>query len=242
MSHWVRSFLVHRGPRGGSRAVARARGLKTMVGAWIGRGPGPQRAGDRALVALAARGMVDIATVGNEVLLRGDLTEPELLACIRRVRAALPPQVLVGCVDAYGEFLDRPALVEAPATSCCPTAIRSGRASDIAHASAVLGAHAWRWCAGLRAASRSSSPRPVGPARGSRYRLPYPRPCTRCATSSRPRSGARRERVELFYFSSFDEPWKRQQEGEVGAHWGLWDEVERPSTVFEREGTRKESP
>jgi GPH family glycoside/pentoside/hexuronide:cation symporter len=38
---------------------------------------------------------------------------------------------------------------------------------------------------------------------------------------------ARREGVELFYFSSFDEPWKLSQEGEVGAQWGLWDKDER---------------
>ena len=34
---------------------------------------------------------------------------------------------------------------------------------------------------------------------------------------------ARGEGVKLFYFSSFDEPWKLQQEGEVGTQWGLWD-------------------
>ena len=39
---------------------------------------------------------------------------------------------------------------------------------------------------------------------------------------------ARREGVKLFYFSSFDEPWKLQQEGEVGTQWGLWDKDERP--------------
>ena len=39
---------------------------------------------------------------------------------------------------------------------------------------------------------------------------------------------ARREGVKLFHFSSFDEPWKLQQEGEVGTQWGLWDKDERP--------------
>jgi len=27
----------------------------------------------------------------------------------------------------------------------------------------------------------------------------------------------------VFYFSSFDEVWKVEDEGGVGAHWGLWD-------------------
>ena len=38
---------------------------------------------------------------------------------------------------------------------------------------------------------------------------------------------ARSEGVKLFYFSSFDEPWKLAQEGEVGTQWGLWDKDER---------------
>ncbi len=33
--------------------------------------------------------------------------------------------------------------------------------------------------------------------------------------------------VELFYFSSFDETWKVQQEGVVGTRWGLWDKNEK---------------
>ena len=38
---------------------------------------------------------------------------------------------------------------------------------------------------------------------------------------------ARGEGVRLFYFSSFDEPWKLAQEGVVGTQWGLWDKGER---------------
>ena len=45
---------------------------------------------------------------------------------------------------------------------------------------------------------------------------------------------ARREGIKLFYFSSFDEPWKLQQEGEVGTSWGLWDKDERRKYVTDR--------
>ena len=41
------------------------------------------------------------------------------------------------------------------------------------------------------------------------------------------RQWARREGVKMFYFASFDEPWKRRQEGDVGPEWGLWDKDER---------------
>jgi len=29
--------------------------------------------------------------------------------------------------------------------------------------------------------------------------------------------------IDMFYFSSFDEMWKIDSEGDVGAYWGLWD-------------------
>jgi exo-beta-1,3-glucanase (GH17 family) len=31
------------------------------------------------------------------------------------------------------------------------------------------------------------------------------------------------EDIDIFYFSSFDESWKVDDEGDVGASWGLWD-------------------
>lgn len=35
------------------------------------------------------------------------------------------------------------------------------------------------------------------------------------------------EQIDCFYFSSFDESWKVGPEGEVGAHWGIWDKHEK---------------
>ncbi len=37
---------------------------------------------------------------------------------------------------------------------------------------------------------------------------------------------ANEENIEVFYFSSFDESWKVDTEGDVGAFWGLWDKNE----------------
>jgi exo-beta-1,3-glucanase (GH17 family) len=35
------------------------------------------------------------------------------------------------------------------------------------------------------------------------------------------------EGIEVFYFASFDEPWKEvNAEGTVGAYWGIWDKNE----------------
>jgi exo-beta-1,3-glucanase (GH17 family) len=31
--------------------------------------------------------------------------------------------------------------------------------------------------------------------------------------------------IDMFYFSSFDESWKVEAEGDVGAYWGLWKKM-----------------
>ena len=37
---------------------------------------------------------------------------------------------------------------------------------------------------------------------------------------------SKNENIDVFYFSSFDESWKIDSEGDVGAYWGLWDKNE----------------
>ena len=64
------------------------------------------------LIKLAKAGYVDIAVVGNEVLLRGELTEKEVLAYIRKVKEVLP-NIPVGYVDAYYQFSEHPQIVDA---------------------------------------------------------------------------------------------------------------------------------
>jgi len=42
---------------------------------------------------------------------------------------------------------------------------------------------------------------------------------------------AEEDEVEVFWFSSFDETWKVDAEGDVGAYWGLWDKDGNPKYV-----------
>lgn len=42
---------------------------------------------------------------------------------------------------------------------------------------------------------------------------------------------AEEDGLEVFYFSSFDEAWKIDAEGDVGAYWGLWDKDGKPKYV-----------
>ena len=205
-TRWVRSFACTEGHEVIPR-LARAKGLKTMVGAWISHDRERNEREIEALIQLAKDGQVDIAVVGNEVLLRGELPEPELLAYVARVKAAVPDDVPVGCVDAYFQFLERPAL-----TAACdvllPNCYPFWEGADIDRGRAVPAPHARAGEGRRRRQARHRHRDRLARQGPGRWPGPCPRPTTRCATSSTSSSGAGGEGIKLFYFSSFDEPWK----------------------------------
>ena len=224
-TRWVRSFSCTEGheliPR-----LAREKGLKTMVGAWISADRTRNEREIEALIALAREGLVGVAVVGNEVLLRGELTEQELLAYVARVKAALPEDVPVGCVDAYFHFLERPALTAACDVllpNCYP--FWEGASIDVA-------AQYLRRMHGLVKAAGGDKPVLITetgwPASGQSVAGAVPSADNAMRYFVDVQQWGRREGVKLFYFSSFDEPWKLGSEGVVGTQWGLWDKDERP--------------
>jgi glycoside/pentoside/hexuronide:cation symporter, GPH family len=159
------------------------------------------------------------------VLLRGEMPEAELLACIRRVKSALPAHVPVGCVDAYAAFLDRPALVQA-CDLLLPNCYPFWEGTPIDQAPAHLQQmHAL--------VQQAAGGRPVivaetgWPSAGQAVGAALPSPVNAMRYFIETQDWARRDRIELFHFSSFDEPWKQGQEGDVGPQWGLWDKDER---------------
>ena len=223
-TRWVRSFAC----TGGHELIpvhAQAKGLKTMVGAWISHDRERNEREIEALVALARQGQVNIAVVGNEVLLRDELPAAELLAYVQRVRAALPEGIPVGCVDAYYKFLESPALV-----SVCdvllPNCYPFWEGIDIKAAGQYLG----RMVALVQAAGGD---KPVivaetgWPGSGDPVALAQPSAQNAMRYFVEVQQWARTQGVKLFYFSSFDEPWKSRHEGVLGAQWGLWNKEEQ---------------
>jgi GPH family glycoside/pentoside/hexuronide:cation symporter len=196
-----------------------------MVGAWISHDRERNEREIQALITLAQEGMVDTAVVGNEVLLRGELPEQELLACIQRVKVAVPEDVRVGCVDAYYQFLERPALVAA-CDVLMPNCYPFWEGADIDLATQYL-----RRMVGLVKAAAGEKPVIVAetgwPGKGQSVGRAVPSADNAMKYFIDVQRWARGEGVKLFYFSSFDEPWKLAQEGEVGTQWGLWDKDER---------------
>ena len=224
-TRWVRTFAC----TGGHELIpaeAHAKGLKTMVGAWIGHDRERNEREIRTLGDLAKQGLVNVAVVGNEVLLRDELPESELLAYVRRVREAIgDDDVRVGCVDAYYQFLERPALVAA-CDVVLPNCYPFWEGADVAVAPLYL-----RRMHALVQAAAGEKPVIVAetgwPGQGQTVGEAVPSAEHAMRYFVEVQDWARREGIKLFWFSSFDEPWKVGQEGEVGAQWGLWGKDER---------------
>ena len=191
-----------------------------MVGIWLDDDREHNEEELANAIEIGKAGHADILAVGNEVLLRGDLSEEELIDHINRVKQAVPG-VEVGYVDAYFKFVDHPRVTEAcdvvlancyPFWEGCPAEHSLlymkemyRRAAHAANGKKVI-------------ISETGWPN-LGTAEGGA--VPSLENAIKYFINTY--QWAEEEGIEIFYFSSFDETWKVDAEGDVGAYWGLWD-------------------
>lgn len=216
---WVRTFSCIEGneliPR-----IAKEYGLKTLVGAWLGTDRSLIEEEINGLTELAGQGYVDIAAVGNEVLYRNDLSEPELLEYLYRVKEALPG-IPVGYVDAYYEFRDHPRIAEASdviLANCYPY-------WEGCHIDYSLLYMKQMYQQALQAANGKKViiTETGWPSQGGSLRDAHASMENAIRYFINAQQWSQADQIEMFYFSSFDESWKVGAEGDVGAYWGLWD-------------------
>jgi glycoside/pentoside/hexuronide:cation symporter, GPH family len=219
---WVRSFSCTEGNEFIPK-VAHEKGLKTMAGAWIDSNKANNEKEIEALISLAQKGYVDVAVVGNEVLLRNELSEQEVLNYIQRVKKALP-NIPVGYVDAYYQFKERPALVDAcdlVLANCYPF----WEGCNIDQASGYL--KQMYSVAKEAAKGKKVMITETGwPDQGTNNYGAQPSEDNAIRYFVNTQNWAKQENIDMFYFSSFDESWKVRHEGDVGQRWGLWDKNE----------------
>ena len=204
--------------------LAREYGFKTLVGAWLGEKKDKNEEEMTRLVELARAGFVDVAAVGNEVLYREDLDEDELIACIDRVRNALP-DVPVGYVDAYYEFSDRPLLAEACdviLANCYP--YWEGCHMDY---SLLYMKQMYYQVKQAQPDKKIIITETGWPSEGEALGAAEPSYNNALKYFINAQTWARKEGIDMFYFAAFDEAWKVGTEGSVGAFWGLWDKDEK---------------
>lgn len=216
---WVRSFSCIEGNELVPK-VAREFGLKTLVGAWLGKDEDLNEQEIAGLIQLAREGYVDIAAVGNEVLYRKDLSEEALLDYIRRVKNAIP-EVPTGYVDAYYEFTACPGITEACdviLANCYP--FWEGCHIDY---SLVYMKQMYQQAVQAANGKKVIITETGWPSQGKSLDGAEPSAVNAMKYFINTQQWSREEDIAIFYFASFDESWKVGAEGDVGAYWGLWD-------------------
>ena len=223
-TQWVRTFSCTDGHEQTPR-IAHELGLKTLVGAWLGTDAQINEREIAGVIAVARAGHADIVAVGNEVLLREDMSEDELLACIERVKQALPG-VQVGYVDAYYLFEKHPRITAAcdvVLTNCYPFWEGCPREGALAYMQSMV-----RRTRAAAPDKRIVISETGWPDRGSTFHGAKPSADGAMRYFIDTFDWAERAGIEVFWFAAFDEAWKVGAEGDVGAYWGLWDKDAQP--------------
>jgi exo-beta-1,3-glucanase (GH17 family) len=222
ISNCVRTYSVDNGLDKVPELASRV-GLKVILGIWIGR----DRLKNALLIDTAiaqAKDFPDAVTaimVGNEVLLRGELTAAELRELIRSVKARV--NVPVSYADAWEFWLryqeiqdvvdfvtihilpyweDVPVPAEQAATHV--GAIRKRVALAFPGKEILIGETGW-------------------PSRGRMRDGALPSRINQARFISEVLASARTEGFRVNLFEAYSERWKRQWEGTVGGYWGLID-------------------
>ena len=225
--NWVRTFSCTEGHEL-IPGIAAENGLKSMVGVWLDGNREHNELEISNAIELARDGHADILAVGNEVLLRGDLSENELLDYIARVKEAAP-DTPVGYVDAYFEFVDHPRVTAAcdvllancyPFWEGCP-----------AEHSLLYTKEMYRQVLRVADGRKVIVSETGWPNVGTTMKGAVPSFENAVKYFVDTYRWAEQDGLEIFYFSAFDETWKTDKEGDVGAFWGLWDKDGNPKYI-----------
>jgi exo-beta-1,3-glucanase (GH17 family) len=220
---WIRTFSCTEGNEQ-IPVIAKEYGLKTLVGAWLGDDSEVNEAEIQGLIQLSKSGYVDVAAVGNEVMYRGDLEEEALIDFIHRVKKAIP-RTPVGYVDAYYEFSDRPKITEACdviLANCYP--YWEGCSLEY---SLVYMKQMYQQALTAGQGKKVIITETGWPSQGASLEGAHPSFDNALKYFINAQTWSKQDGIEMFYFSAFDESWKVDAEGDVGAFWGLWDKDEK---------------
>jgi exo-beta-1,3-glucanase (GH17 family) len=203
--------------------AARGRGLKVLLGLWLSNKPEKNREQIATGIALAKAypDVIAAVIVGNEVLLRGEMSVTDLIAAIREVKSQVPEPVTYADVWEYWlRYPDVQSAVDFVTIHILPYwedfpipaalaaahvgAIRKRVAEAIPGKEIMIGEFGWPRAGRMREGAR---PSPSNQARAILETL----------------AQAQRENFRLNVIEAFDQPWKRALEGAAGGYWGILD-------------------
>jgi exo-beta-1,3-glucanase (GH17 family) len=222
----VRTYSIENGLDQVPGIAAKA-GLKVIQGIWLGS----NRLKNLAQIAVAVRltkefpDIITSVVVGNEVLLRGEMTTADLAATIRSVKAQVAVPVTYADVWEYWlrnrevydavDFVTIHILpywedfpIRAKFASAHVDSIRRRMAVAFPGKEILIGETGW-------------------PSEGRMRQGALPSRTNQARVVSEILDLAKRENFRVNLIEAYDQPWKRQLEGTVGGYWGLFDSVQR---------------
>jgi glucan 1,3-beta-glucosidase len=208
-------------------ALASKVGLKVIQGIWLGSNRLKNLAQISTVVRLTKEysGVITAVVVGNEVLLRGEMTTSDLAATIRSVKSQVTVPITYADVWEYWlrnreiyeavDFVtihilpyweDFPVRAKFAATHV--DAIRKRMAVAFPGKEILIGETGW-------------------PSEGRMREGALPSRTNQARVVSEILGLAKEENFRVNLIEAYDQPWKRQLEGTVGGYWGLIDSVQR---------------
>jgi exo-beta-1,3-glucanase (GH17 family) len=226
ISKCVRTYSLENGLDKVPELAAKV-GLKVILGVWIGRDPVKNAALIDDAVSLAKQhpGVITSVMIGSEVLLRGEMTAAALRQTIRAAKPRFDVPVSYAEVEEFWlrnrEIADdvdfvtvhvlpywEDAPVRAEDAAAHVDDIRKEMARAFPGKEILIGEAGW-------------------PSQGRMRDHALPSRINQARFFSALLTLARQEGFRVNLFEAYDEPWKRQWEGTVGAHWGLLDGISR---------------
>ncbi len=222
ISQCVRTYSVDNGLDKVPELASKV-GLKVFLGVWIGRDRLKNALLIETAISLAKDypGVIRAIIVGNEVLLRGEMTASDLREIIRSVKTRVNIPVTYADVWEfwlrYREVYDEVDFVtihilpywedvpiRAEYAAAYVDAIRKRMAVAFPGKEILIGETGW-------------------PGKGRMRDGALPSRINQARFNSEVLDLAKQENFRVILFEAYDEPWKRQWEGTVGGHWGLFD-------------------
>jgi len=226
ISDCVRTYSIENGLDQVAGLAAKV-GLKVMQGIWLGSDRFKNLAQISTVIGLTKQypDVISSVVVGNEVLLRGEMTAADLAAIIRSVKSQVTVPITYADVWEYWlrnrEIYDAVDFVtihilpywedfpiRARYAASHVDAIRRQVAVAFPGKEILIGETGWPSEGRMRAGAL--------PSRTNQARV-----------VSEILSMAKRENFRVNLIEAYDQPWKRQLEGTVGGYWGLIDSVQR---------------
>jgi exo-beta-1,3-glucanase (GH17 family) len=203
--------------------LARKHGLKLMIGAWVNSNPVDTAKEIDLLIAEANANpdVVSAVIVGNEALLRKEVTGPQLAALIKQVKRSVKQPVTYA--DVWEFWLKHPEI--APNVDFLTIHLLPYWEDDPSNIDAALQHVAEvRQVFGNRFAPKDVMIGETGwPSEGRQRETALPSRVNEARFIRGFVTLAEQQGWRYNLIEAFDQPWKRGSEGAVGGYWGLFD-------------------